>query len=91
MTSHTHGDSLLTFPCDFTIKVFGHKTDAFESAVLTIIHQHAPNLADRAIHMRPSKNGNYLSLSITVHVESKQQLDTIYQALSSSPHIIMAL
>jgi putative lipoic acid-binding regulatory protein len=83
--------SLLTFPCDFTIKVFGLGTDEFEATVLMLIHKYVPNLSDRAIQSRPSENGKYRALTITIHVESREQLDSIYQDLSSSPHVLMAL
>ncbi len=86
-----NGDSLLTFPCNFTIKVFGQGSDEFEHAVLMIINKHVSNAADRAIQTRDSENGKYRSLSITVHIESKQQLDAIYHDLSNSPHVLMAL
>ncbi len=84
-------DSLLTFPCDFVIKVFGIASDEFESAVLTIIHKHVPNLTEGAIKTRPSENGKYVALSITVHAEDQAQLDAIYRELSSSPQVLMAL
>lgn len=84
-------ETLLKFPCDFTLKVFGLKTDEFESTVLMIIHKHAPNLSDRAIQARPSQQGKYCALSVTVHVDSKEQLDNIYRELSSSPQVIMVL
>jgi putative lipoic acid-binding regulatory protein len=82
---------LLTFPCDFTIKVFGIASSEFEEAVLTIIRQHAPNLAENAIQTRSSTNAKYNAMSITVHVDSKEQLDRIYTDLSSSPLVLMAL
>lgn len=84
-------ESLLKFPCDFTIKVFGLGSDEFESEVLMLVHKHVSNLSDRAIQSRPSQKGKYRALSITIHVESKEQLDRIYQDLSSSPHVIMAI
>lgn len=84
-------ETLLKFPCDFTIKVFGLGTDEFEAEVLMLVHKYVPNLSDRAIKSRPSENGKYRALSITVHVTSKEQLDNIYCALSSSPHVLMAL
>lgn len=84
-------ESLLTFPSDFTIKVFGLATDEFEATVFGIIHKHVSNLSDRAIHSRLSENGKYKSLSITVHAESKEQLDQIYRELSSNPQVLMAL
>lgn len=93
MTDKINDDnpSLLTFPCDFTIKVFGLKSDEFEGEVLMLIHKHVPNLSGRAIQARPSENGKYLALSITIHVTSKEQLDDIYRDLSASPHVLMAL
>jgi len=84
-------ESLIKFPCDFTFKIFGLGSDEFEIAVLTIIHHHVANLSDRAIQSRPSKKGKYRALTITVHVDSKEQLDNIYQELSASPHVLMAL
>lgn len=87
---HEH-NTLLKFPCDFTIKVFGIASEEFEAAVFGIIHRLVPNLSDRAIQSRPSESGKYLALSITVYVDSKSQLDSIYQALSSSPLVLMVL
>lgn len=91
MTESRKSKQLLEFLCDFTIKVFGMGTDEFETTVLMIIHKYIPNLSDRAIHTRTSENGTYRALSITVHVESRQQLDDIYQELTSSPAVLMAL
>lgn len=87
----TPKESLLTFPCDFTIKVFGYATDEFEAAVLSIINKHVANASDCTHQSRPSSNGKYSALNITVHVASKEQLDGIYRDLSSSPQVLMAL
>ena len=84
-------ETLLTFPCDFTIKIFGVTSSEFESTVLGIIRKHAPDLSLQAIKARPSANGKYSAMSVTVHVDSKEQLDRIYQDLSHSSHILMAL
>ena len=93
MTDKTNppSETLLKFPCDFTIKVFGLCSDEFEAEVLMLVHQYAPDLSNRAIQSRLSENAKYKALSITVHVTSKEQLDNIYRALSSSPHVLMAL
>jgi len=82
---------LLTYPCDITIKVFGVASPEFKAAVLQIIRQHRPDLSDEAVEARPSENGKYLALSITVHVDSKEEIDRIYQDLSTEKHVIMAL
>ncbi len=83
--------TLLTFPCDFTIKVFGAASEEFETTVLGIIHKHVSNFSDRMIQTRPSKGQKYAAMTITVHVESKEQLDRIYQDLSACNQVIMTL
>jgi uncharacterized protein len=83
--------TLLTFPCDFMIKVFGSASEEFEITVLSIIHKHVPNLSEGAIQSRLSDAGKYRALTITVHVESKAQLDDIYKDLSSSKEVLMVL
>lgn len=86
-----NSESLLHYPCDFVLKVFGHVNDEFESTVLTMLRQHVADLRADAIRSRPSKDGKYLALSITLTVTSKEQLDNIYKDLSSNPQVIMAL
>ena len=89
--AHESKEPILSFPCDFPIKVFGAKSDVFEIEVLTLIRQHITHMAENAIVSRASKDAKYLALTITVHVESKQQLDDIYRALTASPNVLMAL
>lgn len=87
----TGSESLLTFPCDFIIKVFGESSDEFEVKVLSIIHKHIPDLPEGALQSRLSETGKYRALTITVHVESKEQLDAIYRELSLAKEVLMAL
>lgn len=83
--------TLLTFPCDFTIKVFGKSSPEFESIVREIIKNEVANPDEIKIQTRPSENGKYSALNVTIHVDSKQQLDDIYRKLSASSQIIMTL
>ena len=82
---------LLTFPCEFFIKVFGVATEQFENNVLAIIRQHNPDLHETAVQRRPSKDGKYLALTITLYVHSQNELDDIYRDLTASPFVLMAL
>lgn len=83
--------SLLEFPCEFPIKVMGHARDDFESLVATLVRQHAPDLGEAAIRSRPSKQGKYLAVTVTVNATSREQLDAIYYALTACEHVLMAL
>ena len=84
-------DGLLTFPCEINIKVVGLATDKFQLAVLTIIKRYFADLSETAIRERNSQNGKYLAMTITVSVQSKQQLDQFYQELSDCKHVIYTL
>jgi uncharacterized protein len=81
----------MIFPTEFTIKIFGTKDDTFEAAVLKIILQHAKILRENAIRARVSRENKYMALSVTIYVDSREQLDAIYQDLTKSPHVLMAL
>lgn len=84
-------ESLLNFPCEFIIKVFGVASDEFETAVISIIQKHVSNLREDAFRTRSSKDGKYLALTITVDVANREQLDDIYRELSAHPLVLMAL
>jgi hypothetical protein len=82
---------LITFPCHFPIKVMGVANDAFEGIVVGIVNQHVPDLGEAAIVSKLSKNGNYISITVTVNARSQEQLDDLYRALTAEPSILMVL
>jgi putative lipoic acid-binding regulatory protein len=84
-------DSIFEFPCEFSVKTFGKSTDDYQKAALAIVHQHVPNLPEDCLSERPSKDGNYIALTITFTASSKAQLDAIYQDLSDNEHVVLAL
>lgn len=84
-------ETVMQFPCEFTLKLFGLTGPEFEVTALTIVRKHVPDLAEQALVIRPSSNGKYSSLSISFTAHSKEQLDNLYRELSASPQILMAL
>ncbi len=85
------GETLLEFPCVFPVKAMGLTCDGFEIAVIEIINRHVDNLSEGALNMRPSKNGKYTAITITITAHSKQQLDNIYLDLTACEYVSMAL
>jgi len=83
--------SLLEFPCQFAIKAMGKTSPELDSLVVEIVRRHAPDIHDGAVSSRPSKGGNYTAVTIIITASSRQQLDAIYQDLTDSPHIMVAL
>jgi len=82
---------LITFPCQFPIKIIGLATDTFEGVVICILNQHVSDLGEGAITSKLSKGGKYLSITATINAKSQEHLDEIYRALTSDPHILMVL
>ncbi len=84
-------DTLLEFPCRFPIKVMGTRTDGFGQVVLDIVAKHAPDVSETDLEMRLSKNGNYLSVTVTITATSKPQLDNLYLELTGHPLVKIVL
>ena len=84
-------ESLLTFPSEFIIKIFGKASDQFEIEALTIIRNYVSYLPENSLRSRLSKDSKYLALTITIMAENREQLDEIYRDLSANPHVLMVL
>lgn len=86
-----HTETLIEFPCDFPIKVMGETHADFTSEIIKTIQPLAPEFDASKIEMRGSSGGKYISLTCTVYVTSKPQLDNIYRALTSHAMVKVAL
>jgi putative lipoic acid-binding regulatory protein len=84
-------ESALTYPCDFPIKVMGRREANFAQSVLEIVLRHAPDFQPATMEMRPSRQGRYLSLTVTVQARSREQLDALYRELCDHPSVVMVL
>jgi putative lipoic acid-binding regulatory protein len=83
--------SPLQFPCEFPIKAMGKADGELDVVVVEIVRRHVPDLTEGAVHTRDSKEGNYISVTVTVNATSREQLDAIYQDLVDCEAVIMAL
>ena len=84
-------ETLLEFPCDFPLKIMGAAGAGFAQAIAEVVARHAPDFDAAAMEMRPSKAGNYLSLTCTVRAVSQQQLDALYRELTAHPMVKVVL
>lgn len=83
--------SLIEYPCHFPIKVMGAHVEGFAAAIAHVARQFDPTFDDTSMEHRPSKGGNYLGLTISVYVTSRDQLDELYRTLSSHPMVKVVL
>jgi len=89
-TSH-HEDSLMTYPCPFPIKVMGLRQEGFVGAVTEIARRFDPASDAASVELRPSRQGRYLGITITVTATSREQLDNLYRALTTHPMVKVVL
>ncbi len=87
----TDKETVFEFPCQFPIKAMGKNTAEFDSIVVGIVRQYVTNISEAAVKVRPSKGDKFLSVTVTIEAQSKQQLDDIYQSLNDCPDVIMVL
>ncbi len=83
--------SLINYPCDFPLKIFGLQQPGFAHAVLEVVTKHDPGFLAASMEMRSSKTARYLSLTCTIKATSREQLDALYQDLCDHPSIVMVL
>jgi len=97
MTKKTNGsrnparETLLEFPCRFPIKAMGRAGREFQAIVTHIVRAHAELWPGEPVRSNPSRNGNYVAVTLVVRATSQAQLDAIYQELTDSPEVLMAL
>lgn len=84
-------ESLLEFPCQFPIKIMGLAGHDFDALVLDIVRRHVTFLDDSAVRVRPSREGKYRALTVTIEAQSQTHLDAIYMELSAHERILMVL
>lgn len=83
--------SLIEYPCHFPIKVMGANVDGYVSAMVAVARAFDPGFDEHTVEHRPSKAGNYMGLTLTVHVTSREQLDELYRTLTTHPMVKVVL
>ncbi len=84
-------ESLINYPTDFPIKAMGLSTPDFAQAVGAAVREILPSFDPSTIRQEKSKTGKYTSLTLIVHVENREQLDTVYRLLTSHPMVKIVL
>ena len=89
--SGTEPESPLKFPCSFPIKVMGRHEGDFEALVVALVSSHVGEIPSASVRSRASSNGRFLSVTVTVMAESREQLDNVYRTLTASEQVLLVL
>jgi putative lipoic acid-binding regulatory protein len=82
-------DSLQKFPCFYTFKVFGRRSDRFAHKVQAIVSHTLGPVPWDSVKVRESRHGRYLSVTICARVENRVQLENIYQELRDEEEVLL--
>ena len=85
------GAAALQFPTDYPVKILGRPADDFRARVHAIMLRHAPELDAAQISERLSANGNFLSISYLLRVQSREQIEALVTELKASDGVLMLL
>ncbi len=71
--------------------MMGRADAAFSGTAVGLVERHVGKVAADAIQTSESRNGNFLSVTVTIDAKSQEQLDNIYNDLSNHKDILVAL
>ncbi|MFJ1267517.1 YbeD family protein [Legionella lytica] len=83
--------TLIEFPCHFPIKIMGKNSPKFLEEIREITLKHFPEIEQEKITHKPSKENNFLAITVVVYAENQGMLDAFYQDVTKHPDIKMVL
>lgn len=82
----------IEFPCpDYPIKVMGTAGEELKQHVIAVFERHSSTFDANAVYVRPSRNGRYESIGVSITAESKEQLQIIFEDLKKNTLVKMVL
>lgn len=83
--------NLEQFPCFYTFKIFGRRTDTFAERVREIIAATLGPVPLDSVKLRESAQQRYVSVTVVVHVDNRAQLERVYADLRDEPEVLLYL
>jgi putative lipoic acid-binding regulatory protein len=81
--------TLEQFPCVYTFKIFGRRSETFVDRVRGIIAATLGALPGDAVSVRESSRGRYVSVTVLVEVETPDQLERVYADLRADDEVLL--
>ncbi len=71
--------------------MMGRAEEGFSETAVALVEQHVGNVAADSVQTSKSRNGNFVSVTVTIEAQNQEQLDNIYDDLSNHKEILVAL
>lgn len=79
------------FPLEFPLKIFGMNEPNFLEVVNETIIEHVPQSEWASTKSNVSKNGKYMSYTVVVIVQNREQLNAVCAAVKHCPAALMSI
>lgn len=77
------------FPCLYTFKIFGRRSEGFAEKVRAIIAATLGVVPRDAVSLRESSQGRYVSVTVVMRVETQSQLERVYADLRAEKEVLL--
>lgn len=84
-------EHLWEFPMEYPVKIMGEAQHPMREIVAEILQRHSPGFDPSTLVEKPSSAGKYVSVTASVYVERKEQINGMYADFAAHQHIKMVL
>ncbi|MBL4794691.1 MAG: DUF493 domain-containing protein [Pseudomonadales bacterium] len=84
-------ETLWEFPCTIQLKAMGLSHHPLGDIVIEIVEKHIPNFDRSTLSIKDSKKGKYISVTVTVPLTNKSQVEGIYADLDKRDEVAWKL
>ena len=91
MSLQLDANGALEFPCRYPVKALTLAGEPAAEQVFTAVADAGVMVERERTTIRPSRNGNYQSITMEIHVGSRDELETVYARLQESDAVVMTL
>ena len=81
----------IKFPCLYPIKIIGKAADDFQVSVIAAVERYTGTIMSDLIKVQPSRQKNYVSVTITIAATGEDQLKNIFLDLKKIESVKMVL
>ena len=87
----TPRDTLQEFPCFYTFKIFGRRSDDFAERVRETVAETLGTVPLDCMKVRESSRGRYLSVTIEMQIHNQGQLERVYEGLRAEEQVLFCI
>lgn len=82
----------IEFPCEnYPIKVIGDGGDDFATLVISVMQRYVPDFDHETVSLNPSRNGNFVSVRMSITATGPDQLKNIHESLMATGRVKMVI